>query len=273
MTAGAFLVKERLGQGLWRSVLSIVGVIGVLVLAASSAPLAPLIYGCWFGLWVAAIFASRQRTLIRYKLGSIVAFCLASLALCLAELPYLRSPRIAISDNARIYVLGDSISAGMGTPERTWPSVLGDISKLDITNLAQPGATTASALIQAQGIASSGALVLIEIGGNDMLGGTSSARFRDDLEKLLIQLQGNRLVMFELPLLPFHGEFGRAQRSLAMKYGVTLIPKHYLAGIIGAKGATLDGLHLSQAGHNELAKQVNALLRRDSAIILPPDQQ
>ena len=97
---------------------------------------------------------------------------------------------------------------------------------------------------------------------------TDSQAFYEHLDKLLGKLKkGNhRIVMFELPLLPFWNAFGRDQRVLAEKHGVTLIPKSYLAGIFGSKGATLDGLHLSQKGHNQLARMVNHLLRIEKPI-------
>ena len=135
-------------------------------------------------------------------------------------------------------------------------------------NLARPGATVETALDQADGINAGKALVIVEIGGNDLLGHTDSHAFYGQLDKLLGKLkkENNRIVMFELPLLPFWNAFGKDQRVLAEKYGVTLIPKSYLAGVFGSKGATLDGLHLSQKGHNELAKAVFGLLRIEKPI-------
>jgi len=67
--------------------------------------------------------------------------------------------------------------------------------------------------------------------------------------------------MFELPLLPFCNAFGRAQRILAKKHEVTLIPKSYMTKVFSLKGGTLDGLHLSQKGHNALANSVYSLLK------------
>ena len=101
-----------------------------------------------------------------------------------------------------------------------------------------------------------------------MLGHTDSSAFYGQLDKLLGMLKkGNpRIVMFELPLLPFWNAFGRDQRLLAEIYGVTLIPKSYLGGIFGSKGATLDGLHFSPKGHNQLARMVNRLLRIEKPI-------
>ena len=34
-----------------------------------------------------------------------------------------------------------------------------------------------------------------------------------------------------------------------------------MAGVLGAKDATLDGLHLSQTGHDALAEEIQRLLR------------
>ena len=67
--------------------------------------------------------------------------------------------------------------------------------------------------------------------------------------------------MFELPLLPFWNNFGRDQRELAKKYGVTLIPKKYLVSVFAGNGNTVDGLHLSQKGHDDLAAKVYGLMK------------
>jgi acyl-CoA thioesterase I len=67
--------------------------------------------------------------------------------------------------------------------------------------------------------------------------------------------------MFELPLLPFKNGFGRAQRTLARKYRIALIPKRYLTRVFALTGSTSDGLHLTSIGHIALANEVAALLR------------
>jgi len=66
--------------------------------------------------------------------------------------------------------------------------------------------------------------------------------------------------LFELPLPPFSNAYGRVQRALAAQYRVTLIPKRCLTAVFGVQGSTLDGLHLSQVGHNALADRVNSML-------------
>jgi acyl-CoA thioesterase I len=128
--------------------------------------------------------------------------------------------------------------------------------------LAVPGATLETAMYQANKITSTNVLILVEIGGNDLLGHTDSHTFYIQLDKLLAGLESknSRVVMFELPLLPFWNSYGRDQRILAEKYSVTLIPKRYLVEAFSGKGNTIDGLHLTQKGHDELAGLVFKLL-------------
>src|SRR5437870_2613859 len=59
---------------------------------------------------------------------------------------------------------------------------------------------------------------------------------------------------------PFCSDYGRVQRRLAAAHGVTLIPKRWLADVLTADGATVDGIHLSQEGHERMAEKVWRLL-------------
>jgi acyl-CoA thioesterase-1 len=68
------------------------------------------------------------------------------------------------------------------------------------------------------------------------------------------------VAMFELPIPPLYEGFGRVQRDLASRYGVALIPKRILLSVIEAADATVDSLHLTQQGHDEMADVVWALL-------------
>ena len=67
--------------------------------------------------------------------------------------------------------------------------------------------------------------------------------------------------MFELPLFPFQNAYGSAQRAVAAKHGVHLLPKRYFAAVLGAEDGTLDGLHLSQKGHDAMAEIMASVIQ------------
>jgi acyl-CoA thioesterase-1 len=258
LTVVASILRLWLDSRLWVSVLTIAGLVGISLVVLSATPMSYWLYGLWLALCVAVLIAFHVRTSFQLRAATVMAFAFFSLSLCLTELPYRLAPRVFVLPHEPVFVLGDSISAGIGARERTWPEVLGDLSHLQVINLARPGATTETAMDQARNISEASSLVLVEIGGNDLPGHTGRQTFYRQLDMLLLKLKsGNhRIVMFELPLLPFWNGFGGDQRALAEKYGVTLIPKSCLTRVFGSNGSTLDGLHLTQKGHNELAGAV-----------------
>lgn len=164
--------------------------------------------------------------------------------------PYVHFPRMI--------VVGDSLSEGLGEKFPPWPDLAEMKELFEVTNLAHAGDGTQLALQRIEGKLVPNAIVVIEIGGNDMLGSTTSDEFEKHLDRLLANLKGETrcLVMFELPLLPNKVAYGRIQRRLSKKHNVFLIPKLYLANVITSEGATEDGLHLSRRGTLLMARTV-----------------
>jgi len=106
-------------------------------------------------------------------------------------------------------------------------------------------------------------LVLVELGGNNLIGEERPQEFEASLARLLMKLNspGRRIVMFELPLLPQFIRYGQIQRRLAAEYRVPLIPKRCLAEVISGKEATVDSLHLSDVGSHRMASLVTEILK------------
>lgn len=193
--------------------------------------------------------------LLRAGQVAAVATCLTAV---LMEWPWRRLPTVSPVASRRLVVIGDSLSAGTGQGETTWPKVLSVRPGLEVVDLSRPGETVDSALAQAARIPPGAGLVLLEIGGNDLLGPTTASGFEIGLERLIQSAAGpgRVLVMFELPLSPWGHRFGRAQRRLSVEHGVALIPKRVLADVLGSPGGVLDGLHLSDQGHRRMADWV-----------------
>ena len=234
--------------------------LGAMFVALSATPLSIWLYGVW-GLAAACLFfASQPRVTPRRRAWLTAApLMAASLLSAATEIPWHFTPHLASGGAERMFVIGDSITAGIGDGTLTWPELLRQEKGIEVCDTSAPGLSAASALaavreVPAQAFVS--AIVIIEIGGNDMLAyGTHPARFEKDLERLLafVQRPGARVLMLELPLPPFHNRFGRIQRALAREYNVLVVPKRSFGAILANPHGTIDGLHLSQEGQRTLA--------------------
>jgi acyl-CoA thioesterase-1 len=192
--------------------------------------------------------------------------CAVAFASMFLEFFSYRPSRIDVSPKLPMVVIGDSLSAGINDGvDIPWPTRLDEIALVNVSNNALAGATCRSAINQLDGLPKQ-CVVIVEIGGNDLLGGRSASEFRADLDALLAEIQspGREVVMFELPLPPFFNGYGYAQRELADKHNVALIPRRLLASVLFTEDATLDSIHLSNDGHHELADRVASFLGLDN---------
>jgi len=190
---------------------------------------------------------------------------LSVVAVLCAALAARGDSRLDLPRDKPVYVVGDSISAGLGTSkDGTWPQLLAARLGLNVSNLAQPGARLADGASQARSIPKGPAVVVVELGGNDLLSGTTPARFGADLRSFLemLKTRDRRILMFELPLLPFQNAFGRIQREVCREHDVSLVPRSVLAGALALPGHATDGLHLSAQGHAWLAARVSKMWLR-----------
>ena len=212
-----------------------------------------------FMLWfITSNRASPSQTSIRLQRVSAMFLTTSALVLTAIEFSQRRMPKITGSISDHLVVIGDSISSGIDPRLQAWPLVLQQRCEVEVRNLARPGAQVSEGLLIARGLTSDDHLVLIEIGGNDLLMGVSSDEYGKSLDALLSRVAApNRtVIMFELPLLPNKIAYGQTQRRLSAKYRVSLIPKRYFAQVIGDASATTDGLHLSASGAQRMASLV-----------------
>jgi lysophospholipase L1-like esterase len=198
----------------------------------------------------------------RFHIASSVFFVLVLLIIPITEFAHRRLPEIQGETSDHLVVIGDSISAGLGTRVRAWPEVMQEMTGASITNLSRPGATMVDGLSLANRVTEQDHLVLIELGGNDLISGERSDDFESSLAEVLARLASPKrtIAMFELPLLPHMTAYGRVQRRLANRYGVWLIPKRFLTAVISGKDATSDGLHLTDLGVRRMASLVAHVL-------------
>jgi acyl-CoA thioesterase-1 len=225
----------------------------------------PLPFATWLmlaGWLVVSVIVERQRTATTSaaplpRVQEVMTIFLLVLGAGLEFSHHLWSP--PKQDRVeRLCVIADSVTAGLNDNEDTWPKQLSQQAALEIVDASQPGATLRSAQQQAELLGDRPGLVLLEIGGNDLLEGLPPDRFEADMEKLLeAVLRPDRVVvMFELPLPPVSAPYGAIQRRLAQRFGVTLIPKRKFIALLTTSGSTVDSIHLSPRGHSAMCDLV-----------------
>jgi acyl-CoA thioesterase-1 len=229
---------------------------GLFLALPSAVPVHPLCYATLVIATVAWQFTRRLNSPLAHVITVVLA--LGTLAAAGIALSGGRGDRVHLPRNRPVFIVGDSLSAGLGASKTgTWPEMVARSVNLNVSNLATAGATLGDGASQARSI-NEPAIVVVELGGNDLLADPSPERFARDLRSLLATLTaaGHRVVMFELPLLPFQNGYGRIQRAVCAEYRVDLLPRRFLAGAISLPGNTTDGLHLSSKGHAWLARRV-----------------
>ncbi|MCO6043438.1 GDSL-type esterase/lipase family protein [Aeoliella sp. ICT_H6.2] len=257
----AALLSTR-SRPLYKRVTALAFLVGVIAVVVSSTAIPYWWYAVATAATVAWIVSRYKPT---WHPWAAYAMAVAwSIAACM-ELPHHVLPRLALAPQRSITIIGDSVTAGVGGSEttETWPSILAREHGLRVQDISHVGETAASALHRAQSQDISAPLVFVEIGGNDILGTTSPAQFASDLDALLSHLTASnrQVMMLELPLPPFYHEYGRAQRTLAAKHQVLLVPKRVFLTILAGEASTLDTIHLSQAGHQAMAERVWHLVK------------
>lgn len=272
--SGAALLAAAAIARLWpagrtlRRAIRLTAVAATLLAAFSATPLPYWYYGVWT-LSIIALMVDPAPPVSAPKarrLGITAWLIVITIAPCLIELLYWRAPIITGRPFHDVVIFADSITAGLGDATTTWPTLLEDEIGTPIADFSRPGETCASALHQVRlaRVQDRGdpILVILEIGGNDLLGRAPGHDFEADLDKLLAAVSGPGItvLLMELPLPPLRNSYGLAQRRLARKHGALLLPKRHFARILAARGATVDGLHLSQHGQRLMAGLFAGLL-------------
>lgn len=239
---------------------------GLILIGVSATPLPAWWYVIAGAITVAWIgFDSTQKaTYLRLKLWLKWATPVVLWMSIAIELPFHFVPTLPVMENPPVFIIGDSLSAGIGGEIETWSKLLARRNGIVVRDLSVAGADTTTALRQTEKVTGPTSLVIAEIGGNDLLHNNPLATFERGLDALLTRLRegGHPIVMLELPLRPFENGYGEAQRRLATRYGVILIPKRVLIGILTTDGATLDTIHLSACGHELLAQAIWRVISR-----------
>jgi lysophospholipase L1-like esterase len=162
--------------------------------------------------------------------------------------------------NSTVVLFGDSLARGYGaSPGQDLAARLGERFGLKIANLGVVGDQSDDALFRVpQVVAMQPGLVIVIIGGNDMMRGVEKAQtmknIRAIVEKLLAEGASVCLVGIEPPLMTgisYHSEF----RAIADELKLAFVPDA-LGDILANPSLKADTVHPNSEGYGVLATEI-----------------
>jgi len=175
-----------------------------------------------------------------------------------------------------VTVLGDSITAGLGLPaEAALPAQLHQaLEKLGVANIVRgagvSGDTTGGGAARVDFSVQPGtAVVVVALGGNDLLQGLDPQTTRANLDRILVRLKQRHIgvVLAGMKAPPEIGrgyahDFDAVFPSLAKAHGVTLYPD-LLAGVARNKALNQgDAIHPNAEGVRIIAARLAPVVAR-----------
>jgi lysophospholipase L1-like esterase len=159
-----------------------------------------------------------------------------------------------------IIALGDSLTAGNGAPEGgAWPEVLARRLGRPVINRGVAGDTVGDAAerLERDVLSRDPAIVIVLLGGNDMLRQLDLDRSLERLEQMVrrIQAGGSMVVVVGLKGLSPVGGVGGRYKDLARRTGGLYVPD-ILDDIFGRSGRMADTIHPNGQGHAIMAERI-----------------
>lgn len=196
---------------------------------------------------------------MKYSAG-VIRLSVVSVATVMLGLALVAQPVTAQAATCTLLILGDSLSSGYGlAPGKTWVDLLATRAAprgWKVVNASVSGDTTQNGLARISPALArhKPGLLVIELGGNDALRGTSPALIRKHLTALVQQgkAAGAKVALLEAPVLPNYGQgytqaVSKVFSELARREGLAHVPCFVCGVGTNAKLMQPDGIHPNEA--------------------------
>lgn len=177
----------------------------------------------------------------------------------------------AVPAGATVLALGDSLTFGTGaTPATAYPTVLARLSGWNVVNAGIPGHTSAQALERLPGLLADHqpALVIVSIGGNDLLRRQDETALRDNLRRTLAAVReaGAQALLVAVPRPTLAARVTGSlddhplYAEIASEAAVPLHAEGWSA-VLAEDRLKSDAIHANAAGYEAFAQGLLATLQ------------
>lgn len=182
-----------------------------------------------------------------------------------------RVPRVAaVGPDEVIVAFGDSLTYGTGAAEsESYPAVLAQLIGRRVVRAGVPGEVTAQGLVRLPQVIEEHrpALVIVCLGGNDMLRKLDEAQIRSNLRQIIRTLRdrGIAVVLVGAPKPALLTSAAAFYGELAKEYRIPYEGK-ILNHIMHQLDLKADAIHPNAKGYRRMAEAIAELLREAGAI-------
>lgn len=179
------------------------------------------------------------------------------------------SPKVApLAKDSKVVALGDSLTFGFGGQGQSYPKALAQLTGWQIENMGVNGDTTTDVLARMDKVIThSPELVLLGIGGNDVLKRVDTSVTKDNLSKIIKTLQAKSIpvVLIAEPHFSVSALFGKASdnpiyKEVADALNVPLFEKAW-SEILSDNSLKSDQIHANGSGYAKFAEMLFEFLK------------
>lgn len=182
-----------------------------------------------------------------------------------------RVPRVpAVAPNEVIVAFGDSLTYGTGAAEsESYPAVLAQLIGRKVVRSGVPGEVTAQGLARLPQVIEEHrpALIIVCLGGNDMLRRVNDQQIRSNLRQIITTVRGRGIsvVLVGVPRPALLTSAAAFYGELAKEYGIPYEGK-VLNDIMHQLDLKADTIHPNAKGYRRMAEAIAELLKKAGAI-------
>lgn len=169
-----------------------------------------------------------------------------------------------INNSNLVVFFGNSFTAGQGAqPGEDFPTLIGKRLNVPTINAGVSGNTTHDALLRIEKdvLSKNPSIVVVELGGNDLLDRVDSKVTQKTLDLILSKIKptGAKIVILGVRFFLFNQKYETDLQKLAKKYNATFVPD-ILEGIITDQSLKHDDIHPNAKGYQKIADKLTPII-------------
>jgi lysophospholipase L1-like esterase len=182
-----------------------------------------------------------------------------------------KAPRLApVGPSAVIVAFGDSLTYGSGAAEHeSYPAVLAQLIQRNVVRAGVPGETTAGGLARLESVIEEHrpALMIVCLGGNDMLRKLDETKTRSNLREIIrtIKERGIAVALVGVPKPALITSAPAFYAELAQEFDIPYEGK-VVTDVLYRPELKADSIHPNAKGYRRIAEAIAELLKKAGAV-------